>query len=142
LVRNSSGQTVATLHPTDLSSGNHYLTFDGFSDTGERLPAGTYSLVLQARSSDEEEPVAASPLVRTVVTGVDLTDEGVRMVTDIGEFSISDIHGVYDRNSIPQNEQSEETDNEFAQSADEVIETAAAAIDAVDGLTTSEGTNQ
>ncbi len=130
-IRNESGQTVATLHPTELSSGNHYITFNGLDTQGERLPAGKYTIVLQARSGSEEETVGATPLVRTLVTGVDLTEDGVKMVTDIGEFAIHSIHGVYDRQNPVPPENFAETDNESAPAAEEVIETAAAVAETV-----------
>ncbi len=121
-VQNSAGQTVATLHPTELTSGNHFITFSGYGDNGERLEPGKYSLILQARSNGEGETLAASPLVRTTVTGVDLSDEGAKMVTEIGEFTINNIHGVYDQQN------SAETGNDSDSTAEEIGETVAAAV--------------
>jgi flagellar basal-body rod modification protein FlgD len=124
-VQNSSGQTVATLKPTDLTKGNHFITFNGSDEQGERLPAGEYSLVLKAKSTDEDETIAASPLVRTTVTGVDLGDGGAKMVTDVGEFSINNIHGVYDAKN------SANTGNDSESTAEKAIKTATAATESI-----------
>ncbi len=106
-IQNSSGTQVATLHATDLSKGNHFMTWNGLGKDGEKLPEGQYQLVLQAQSAGEETSVAVNPLVYSTVTGVDLDNSGAMLITEAGEYSISDIEGVYDRNST-QNSSEEE----------------------------------
>ncbi|NOQ46897.1 MAG: flagellar hook assembly protein FlgD [Desulfobulbaceae bacterium] len=112
-IQNSQGQTVATLAPEKLTEGNHFITWNGFGRDGEHLPAGTYDIVINAQSSGEGATVAVSPLVRSEVTGVDLSGEGALLITRTGEFNISDIQGVYDKSSENyQPEEGEETSEE------------------------------
>ena len=97
-IQDGAGQRVATLHPNELTTGNHFITWQGVDANGEHLPAGKYSIVIESRSA-EGETVAVTPLVRADVTGVDLGDEDAVLITDVGEFSMTDIHGVYEANS-------------------------------------------
>jgi len=90
------GVTVATLEGTDLSAGNHYLTWDGLTTDGAKAPSGKYKIVLQAKAASGES-VAASPLIKSEVTGVDLGGEsGGTLITKAGEVSFNSIIGVYD----------------------------------------------
>lgn len=98
-IQNSTGQRVATLNPTELTTGDHSITWQGVGDNGEHLPAGQYSMVIKSNSTAEGETVGVTPLVRTDVTGVDLGDGGAVLITDVGKFSMADIHGVYEVNS-------------------------------------------
>lgn len=98
-IQDSTGQRVATLNPTELTAGDHSITWQGVDENGEHLPAGQYSMVIESKSTGEGETVGVTPLVRTDVTGVDLGDGGAVLITDVGEFSMSDIHGVYEENS-------------------------------------------
>jgi len=98
-IQDSTGQRVATLHPTELTAGNHFITWQGVDENGEHLPAGKYTIVVESQSSGEGETVGVSPLVRADVTGVDLADGSAILITDAGEFSMADIHGVYNSNT-------------------------------------------
>ena len=107
------GATVATLEGTDLSEGDHYLTWNGLDSEGNEAPEGIYTLVLQA--SAESGSVAASPLVRSEVTGVDLNgDNGGLLYTKGGEVSLFDIKGVYElgSNLEENNEEDNSSENE------------------------------
>ncbi len=98
-IQNSAGQRVATLNATELSTGTHSITWSGVDENGKHLPAGKYSIVTESQGNAEGETVGVSPLVRADVTGVDLGDGGAVLITDVGEFSMTDIHGVYEANS-------------------------------------------
>ncbi len=98
-IQDEAGQRVATLHPTELTTGNHFITWQGVDENGEHLPPGKYSIVIESKSSAEGETVGVSPLVRADVTGVDLGDGSAVLITDVGEFSMADIQGVYEANS-------------------------------------------
>ncbi|BCO08543.1 hypothetical protein GF1_09190 [Desulfolithobacter dissulfuricans] len=52
--------------------------------------------MLQARAAGEDETVGVYPLVRTEVTGVDLVNDEATLITTVGEFNLSSIHGVYE----------------------------------------------
>ncbi len=96
-IEDSNGRRVSTLYPADRTSGNHFLTWQGMDQDGQHLPAGEYTIVVEAQSA-EGGTVGVSPLVRTDVTGVDLGESGATLLTNVGEFSLSEIYGVYDKN--------------------------------------------
>ncbi|MCF6186086.1 MAG: flagellar hook assembly protein FlgD [Desulfobulbaceae bacterium] len=96
-IEDSNGRRVSTLYPADRTEGNHFLTWQGMDQNGQHLPVGEYSIVVEAQST-EGNTVGVSPLVRTDVTGIDLGESGAVLLTDVGEFSLSDIYGVYDKN--------------------------------------------
>lgn len=98
-IQDSTGRRVGTLHPTEHTAGNHFVTWQGMDENGDHLPAGKYTIVVESQSSGEGESVGVSPLIRADVTGVDLGDGGAVLITDVGEFSMATIHGVYDSNS-------------------------------------------
>lgn len=95
-IEDSYGIQVATLHPNDLTPGNHFITWTGMDEDGTPLPPGKYNIVIQARSTGEGETVGVSPLVRADVNGVDLGENGAVLLTDVGEFAMADIYGVYE----------------------------------------------
>ncbi len=94
LIKNKSGKTVATLSAKDLSEGNHYLTWDGKDSSGNTLTPGKYSITIDAGSADGTNATVA-PLVRSAVTGIDLSGTEPKIVTELGEYKISSIHGAY-----------------------------------------------
>lgn len=95
-IQNSVGKTVATLTAGDLSAGNHFLTWNGQDANGAALDPGTYSIVINAASS-EGTSATVSPLVRAEVTGIDLSGSEAKIVTGMGEYKVSAIHGAYNR---------------------------------------------
>ncbi|WP_319588686.1 flagellar hook capping FlgD N-terminal domain-containing protein [uncultured Desulfobulbus sp.] len=93
-IKNSSGKTVATLTAKDLSAGDHYLAWDGKDSSGNTLASGKYSITIDAKSADGKSATVA-PLVRSKVTGIDLSGTEAQIVTALGEYKISSIHGAY-----------------------------------------------
>jgi flagellar basal-body rod modification protein FlgD len=94
-----NGVTVRTLKGTELTAGNHFLTWDGLTKDGTAAPVGKYSIVVQAKAA-EGESVAAGPLIRSEVTGVDLNGEyGGILITRSGEVQFNTILGVYEKGS-------------------------------------------
>jgi len=90
------GSTVATIKGEDLTAGNHFITWDGLDYDGNPAAPGDYQIVLSA-SAVEGESVAAAPLIKSEVTGVDLTGEvGGILITKAGEVNFNNILGVYD----------------------------------------------
>jgi len=89
-IQDEFGSTVATLHPTDLKKGDHFLEWDGLNEDGDVLPAGKYDIVLQASSAGENSTIAISPLVQSEVTGVDFSSEsGEAMIQTLAGAEIS-----------------------------------------------------
>lgn len=74
-IQDETGSTVATLHPTEMRKGDHFLEWDGRDEDGNVLPAGKYDIVLQASAAGENATIAISPLVQSEVTGVDFRSE-------------------------------------------------------------------
>lgn len=95
-IRNSAGATVATLNASDTTPGEHFLTWNGLDQNGAPLPADTYQLAVTAKSASADATVLVAPLVRTIVTGVDLSGSEPLVVTRTGEFLVSAIRGVYE----------------------------------------------
>lgn len=73
-IQDSAGSTVATLNPTELTKGNHYIEWNGLNNDGEHVPAGEYTIALQASAGAGEESIAVSPLVQSEVTAVDFNN--------------------------------------------------------------------
>lgn len=95
-IKNSAGVVVATLQASETGKGEHFLTWDGKDESGNVLPSGTYQIGINAKSASAETTVEVSPLVRNMVTGVDLSGSEPTIITKTGEFTIASIHGVYD----------------------------------------------
>ncbi|MGD9947952.1 MAG: flagellar hook assembly protein FlgD [Desulfobulbus sp.] len=97
-VRNSFGKTVATLNADDLSEGNHFVSWDGKGNDGNTVAPGDYTFSISAKSGDRSATV--TPLLRTQVTGVELTGSEPRVVTESGNFNLSLVYGAYNDSSI------------------------------------------
>ena len=100
LIKNTSGKTVAMLPAQDLAEGNHYLTWNGKNSSGNALAAGTYSISIEATTADGKSATVA-PLVRSKVTGIDLSGSEAKIVTALGEYKISSLHGAFNSNQSP-----------------------------------------
>jgi len=96
VIKNSTGRTVATLSASDLSAGNHYLTWDGKDNSGNTLAPGQYSISINAGGT-QGTSATVTPLVRAQVTGIDLSGTEAKIVTALGEYNISSIHGAYNK---------------------------------------------
>lgn len=96
-IKNSSGKVVNTLKASDLSEGDHFITWDGKDANGSTLDAGNYTFTLNATSG--ESSATTTSLVRTKVSGVDLSGSEPQVVTDLGNFGLSLIYGAYDEST-------------------------------------------
>jgi hypothetical protein len=66
------------------------------TQNGAAAPVGKYKIVVSAKAA-EGSSVAATPLVKSEVTGVDLGGEGGgTLITTTGEVAFNAIIGVYD----------------------------------------------
>ena len=117
-----NGATIATLHGTELTNGNHFLTWDGLTENGTPAPVGKYEVVISAKAIDGES-VAAAPVIRSEVTGVDLEGEsGGTLITKAGDINFNEILGIYN----PGTRIGETHSNEDEENGDESLETVAA----------------
>lgn len=128
-----NGTTIKTLSGSELTEGNHFITWDGKTASGQQAPIGDYKIVMEAQAG-EGGSVAASPLIKSEVTGVDLQGSiGGTLITQAGEIGFSSILGVYDKNtsgqSTTQNPNSDETTEENSESDSIVDDVVAAAAD-------------
>jgi len=91
-----NGATVATIKGDELNKGNHFITWDGLLANNQKAPLGNYKIVLQAKSATDES-IAAAPLVKSEVTGVDLgAENGTVLITKTGDIAFKSVLGVYD----------------------------------------------
>lgn len=97
IVKNSSGKIVDTIAATDLTAGNHFITWDGKDANGNAVIAGNYSFTLSATGGSSD--AALTPLIRTTVTGVDLNESEPRVVTESGTYTLSTVYGAYEKSS-------------------------------------------
>ncbi|MBN1142162.1 MAG: flagellar hook assembly protein FlgD [Deltaproteobacteria bacterium] len=93
LVRNASGQVVATLQGEELAAGAHFLTWNGQDDNGGTVPAGNYVLQING-SYDNKNYFSLDALLRSEVEGVDFGAEGTVLSTPNGDFGVADVKGV------------------------------------------------
>lgn len=129
LLIQQNGVTKATLEATELSTGNHYVTWDGMTDSGEQASAGEYTIVVQAKGAGEE-PIVAESLIKAEVTGVDLSGEnGGTLITAAAEVSFNSILGVYDPTEKTKSETTEEEQGSLTDNVEESIETVAQVTD-------------
>jgi flagellar basal-body rod modification protein FlgD len=93
-IQDTNGNTVHTIQAgaTELGAGNHFITWNGTDQNGKPVANGKYTIVLQASAASKDTSIAAAPLVRSVVTGVDLTT-GIITTRD-GEVLFKNIIGV------------------------------------------------
>lgn len=118
------GSTIKILEPEELSAGNHFITWDGKTESGVAAPQGEYTIVIQAKAG-QDSTVAVSPLVKSEVTGVDLTGaNGGTLQTEAGEVSYNAIKGVYDKNFkiAAENNTSTDTESDEDEKNEETVE--------------------
>ena len=81
-VVNAAGQTVATINPTEMTKGDHTVTWNGKNSAGNQLEdGGLYTLkVAAADTAGSSMTVAATSTTKGVVTAVSL-ENGATVVT-------------------------------------------------------------
>ncbi len=146
-IQDETGSTVATLHPTEMTKGDHFLEWDGLDEDGNALPPGKYDIVLQASAAGENSTIAISPLVQSEVTGVDFSSEsGEAMIHTLAgaEISADLIIAVYKPQQLHNTVAEEDTEDESQVDeavdgvVDEVVENIT---EGVTGTSTSQQTN-
>ena len=106
-----NGTTVATLEGAELTKGNHFLTWNGLDSHGQPAPLGDYTIAIEASAAAGS--IAAAPLVRSEVTGVDLdAGNGGLLFTKAGQVSVNEIKGVYELSSDLAGEQESGVEDE------------------------------
>jgi len=131
-----NGATVATLNGTELTEGNHFLSWDGLAENGSPAPVGEYTIVVDAKSANDD-PILVTPLIKSEVTGVDLGGAvGGILVTEAGEIAFNKIIGVFEpgtNTSFTSATTEEEEDEEsLVDSAEETADTLENTADSVE----------
>lgn len=91
-VRSAGGAVIRTIEvpSSALAGGKHTITWDGLDSRGNRAPAGTYSFVVRATSSDGSD-LSVIPFLRGTISGIRYSTEGLMVVIGGVEVSISSI---------------------------------------------------
>lgn len=84
-VKDASGNVVYTKQG-NVTSGESVFNWDGLSNDGKEMPAGTYSINIQAKNADGKS-VAVATEMSGEVTGVDLT--GTEPVLLVGSARVN-----------------------------------------------------
>jgi len=96
LVLRHNNTTVAEFDGRELGPGNHFITWDGLDNSGTQAKAGSYKITVRTKGTTEEE-INSVPLVKTIVTGVDMDNEnGTVLITAAGSIDFKSILGVYE----------------------------------------------
>ncbi|SDL68293.1 flagellar basal-body rod modification protein FlgD [Geoalkalibacter ferrihydriticus] len=94
-VLDATGRNVANLPASGTNPGEHFLTWDGTGLNGQKVAPGEYQVVARALNANEET-IPTKPLVKSVITGVDMLGGTNWLVSDNGNFRLKDIVSVRD----------------------------------------------
>ncbi len=92
-VQDDNGNSVAVIIPTDMTAGSHFVTWDGTNGNGLPIAKGNYSLSVLALDS-QEEGISNTPMIKGVVSGVDLDGSQSTLVTNCGNYALSSIKSI------------------------------------------------
>lgn len=143
-IQNEAGAVVATLHPTDLSKGNHFVEWDGLDNDGNVAPDGQYKIILQANADGDQSTVAISPLVRSEVTGLVMDPEtgAAILQTTGGQVKLTEIIATYNKiaKTIADDELAASINNSDEEATSTTTETIAKVAEAAGTATSSNNT--
>lgn len=91
-IRDAAGNNVGSFPLENMEAGTHFFEWDGTDGNGNTLIDGDYTLGVTAFNGDDA--VAAKPLLRSRVIGVDMADGTEMLVTDSGEYRYADVQSV------------------------------------------------
>lgn len=91
-VTDSSGNVVHTAQ-TSVGAGEGQITWDGYDTTGARMPDGTYSITIDART-DSGAYIPVSTRMQGVVSAVDLSGVEPVLIVNGGRVNLSAIESV------------------------------------------------
>jgi len=89
-VQNQSGSTLTTISARETGSGQYFVDWDGYTDSGMPLVPGDYSLIIHAIDADEKT-IDAKSLLKGRVESVDLGGSSVQLDTSSGTFALAQI---------------------------------------------------
>jgi flagellar basal-body rod modification protein FlgD len=87
-IKDSDGNTVATLTPSSDEAGTYDMNWDGTSDSGTTEPSGAYTISVSATDANGNAISGTSTQIIGTVTGVQTSSSGSAML-DIGSVSVA-----------------------------------------------------
>ena len=93
-IYNAASSLVKTLTVEDFGTGDNFVTWDGTDRSGNALAAGAYTCEAIAEN-DGATLDDVTELVRTEVTGVDLSGDAAVLATAAGELSLDQVTRIH-----------------------------------------------
>jgi flagellar basal-body rod modification protein FlgD len=92
-IKDADGNTVATLHDTDIEVGTHSIEWDGKDSLGNTVPEGSYTIEATATKPDGEEFTPSLSLIGTV-SAISYRNGAAYLLVDGTEISLGDVTAV------------------------------------------------
>ncbi len=89
-VVDSDGNTVRTIDATEMSAGDHTLTWDGKNSSGEDVKNGSYTLKVTAKDSNDVD-ITARAYTHGTIEGIRYKDGNAMLIVDGDEIPFSSI---------------------------------------------------
>ncbi|MGE5363011.1 MAG: flagellar hook assembly protein FlgD [Bacteroidota bacterium] len=89
-IKDSNGAIVKTIESSELSQGDHKLSWDFTDNNGKKVKQGTYSYTIASKSTSGKDLTITASLYGKV-SAVKFTDEGTKLVIGSSEYLLSDI---------------------------------------------------
>lgn len=89
-IKDSNGAIVKTIESSELSQGDHKLSWDFTDNNGKKVKQGTYSYTIASKSTSGQDLTITASLYGKV-SAVKFTEEGTKLVIGSSEYLLSDI---------------------------------------------------
>ena len=93
VIKDAEGNTVTTLHETDIEVGTHSIEWDGKDSLGNAVPEGSYTIEATATGSDGEEFTPSLSLIGTV-SAITYRNGAAYLLVDGTEISLGDVTSI------------------------------------------------
>ncbi len=81
---------VRTINCTDLSSGEHKLSWDFTDNNGAKVKEGDYKVEIEAKGLDGKD-MKANLFITGIINGIKFTQNGAKILIDDIEYDVSDV---------------------------------------------------
>jgi len=89
-IRDQAGQVVRVINMQAVSKGDQQLTWDGMTDDGRSLPAGTYNFSVEATNANGTE-IPSVPVMIGIIESVRYSNAGAIFVVNGEEIPFSSV---------------------------------------------------
>jgi flagellar basal-body rod modification protein FlgD len=89
-IYDANGTLVKTLDNLTTASGDNKLTWDFTDNSGNKVPEGSYTFEVDAKTSTGAD-MAPDVFKYGTITGVEYTTSGTKLLVDNAEYNLSDI---------------------------------------------------